>query len=60
MCLEKVAQNADQSIFCEKLLHGFYHGKNSPIIRATSVMFTKFTQRKQVAQQAKIRPIWSP
>jgi hypothetical protein len=23
-------------------------------------MFTKFTQRKQVAQQAKIRPIWSP
>jgi hypothetical protein len=38
---KKVAQNVAQSIFLWKLTHTFYLEKSSPIICATSVIFTK-------------------
>jgi hypothetical protein len=51
---EKVAQNVSKCIFCENYYIAFYRGKSSPIILATSLIFTKTTQIKQSPKRPKI------
>jgi hypothetical protein len=49
---EKAAKNVAKSIFWN-LLHSFYRGKSSPIIWATSIIFTKTSRRKQSPNRRK-------
>jgi hypothetical protein len=50
---EKIAQNVAQTIFLSQLILNIYHEKSSPKIWATSLLFKKTAQSKQLPNRRK-------
>jgi hypothetical protein len=55
---EKNAQNVSQPIFLSKFSHNYYRGKRGTTVRATCVIFKKYSQNKTIAQYVEFCPYW--